>query len=177
MKPAKIERLISSDSIAVQVSNMANRIAKSMPNDVMIVVLLRGSFMFAADLVRALHAVGMHPQIDFLTVASYGADTQSSGKVEVVRDLTESMKGRDVLIIDDILDSGRTLQFVTGLIRERGAKSVKSVVLLEKPGKRAVQINADFVGFTVPDKFVVGYGLDHANFYRELPYIGALITN
>jgi hypoxanthine phosphoribosyltransferase len=176
MKPAKIEKLISSDSIAVQVSNMANRIAKTMPSDLMIVVLLRGSFMFAADLVRALHAVGMHPQIDFLTVASYGSGKESSGKVEVVRDLTESMSGRDVLIIDDILDSGRTLQFVTSLIRERGAKTVKTAVLLEKPDKRAVAIQADFVGFTVPDKFVVGYGLDHANFYRELPYIGAIIN-
>jgi len=176
MKPAKIEKLISSDSIAVQVSNMANRIAKTMPTDLMIVVLLRGSFMFAADLVRALHAVGMHPQIDFLTVASYGSGKESSGKVEVVRDLTESMSGRDVLIIDDILDSGRTLQFVTSLIRERGAKTVKTAVLLEKPDKRAVAIQADFVGFTVPDKFVVGYGLDHANFYRELPYIGAIIN-
>ncbi len=175
MKPAKIEKLISSDSIAVQVSNMANRIAKSMPSDLMIVVLLRGSFMFAADLVRALHAVGMHPQIDFLTVASYGSGKESSGKVEVVRDLTESMKDRDVLIIDDILDSGRTLQFVMNLIRERGARTVKTAVLLEKPDKRAVAIQADFVGFTVPDKFVVGYGLDHANFYRELPYIGAII--
>ncbi|MDX2112346.1 MAG: hypoxanthine phosphoribosyltransferase [Alphaproteobacteria bacterium] len=175
MKAANIEKLISPDSIAVQVSNMANRIAKSMPSDLMIVVLLRGSFMFAADLVRALHAVGMHPQIDFLTVASYGADTTSSGKVEVVRDLTESMKDRDVLIIDDILDSGRTLQFVMNLIRERGARTIKTAVLLEKPGKRAVSVNADFVGFTVPDKFVVGYGLDHANFYRELPYIGAII--
>ena len=175
MKPAKIEKLISSDSIAVQVSNMANRIAKTMPSDLMIVVLLRGSFMFAADLVRALHAVGMHPQIDFLTVASYGSGKESSGKVEVVRDLTESMKDRDVLIIDDILDSGRTLQFVMNLIRERGARTVKTAVLLEKPDKRAVAIQADFVGFTVPDKFVVGYGLDHANFYRELPYIGAII--
>jgi len=174
MTPATVEKLISTDAIAVQVSTLANKIVKTMPKDVMIIVLLRGSFVFAADLIRALHAVGMHPQVDFLTLSSYGKNTTSSGSVEIVRDLTEDMNGRDVLIIDDILESGRTLHFAHFLVSERGAKSVKTVVLLEKPGKRKFDINADFVGFNVEDKFVVGYGLDYANYYRELPYIGAI---
>lgn len=170
----KIEKLITSDAIAVRVSTLANTIVKSMPNDLMVIVLLRGSFVFAADLIRALHAVGMHPQVDFLTLSSYGAGTQSRGHVQIVRDLTEDMKGRDVLIIDDILDSGRTLHFAKDLIESRGAKTVKTTVLLEKPGKQKIEIKADYVGFQVEDKFVVGYGLDYANYYRELPYIGAI---
>jgi hypoxanthine phosphoribosyltransferase len=174
MTPRRVEKLISPEAIAVQVSNIANRICKTMPADVMIVVLLRGSFVFAADLIRALHAVGMQPQVDFLTLSSYGKNEVSSGTVEIVRDLTESMEGRDVLVIDDILDSGRTLLFATELMQARGARSVKTAVLLEKPGKRVVNIRADFVGFDVADRFVVGYGLDYANHYRELPYIGVI---
>lgn len=176
MKTGKVEKLITSDAIAVRVSTLANTIVKSMPTDLMIVVLLRGSFVFAADLIRALHAVGMHPQVDFLTLASYGRSTTSSGKVDIVRDLTEDMKGRDVLIIDDILDSGRTLHFAKHLIEGRGARTVKTTVLLEKPGKQLIDMHADFVGFQVEDKFVVGYGLDYANYYRELPYIGTIIV-
>lgn len=175
MIPGNVEKLITTDAIAVQISSLANKIARAMPADLMIVILLRGSFVFAADLIRALHAVGMHPQVDFLTLASYGSGIESRGEVTVVRDLTEDMQGRDVLIIDDILDSGRTLYFARKLLGERGATSIKTAVMLEKPGKRKVEINADFIGFTVPDKFVVGYGLDYANYYRELPYIGALL--
>ncbi|MFW0777195.1 MAG: hypoxanthine phosphoribosyltransferase [Rickettsiales bacterium] len=174
MKRNAVEKIISSDAIAVQVSTIANKVVKTMPQDLMVIVLLRGSFVFAADLIRALHAVGMRPQVDFLTLASYGDKTVSSGTVEIVRDLTESMEGRDVLIIDDILDSGRTLLFARELVESRKAKSVKTAVLLEKPGKRKVEVDADFVGFHVEDKFVVGYGLDYANYYRELPYIGVV---
>lgn len=175
MKQHSVKKLISSDAIAVQVSTLANRIARDMPKDLMVVILLRGSFVFAADLLRALYAVGMHPQVDFLTLSSYGLGTESKGEVQIVRDLVESMNGRDVLIVDDILESGRTLSFARNLIAERGAQSVRIGVLLEKPGKRKVEIEADYIGFTVEDKFVVGYGLDYANYYRELPYIGQVI--
>jgi len=176
MKKEKVEKLITSDAIAVRVSTLANTIVKSMPSDLTIVVLLRGSFVFAADLIRALHAVGMHPQVDFLTLASYGRNKTSSGTVEIVRDLTEDMKDRDVLIIDDILDSGRTLRFAKDLLQSRGARSVKTTVLLEKPGLQKVDVKADYVGFQVEDKFMVGYGLDYANYYRELPYIGVIVS-
>ena len=176
-----IERLISADEIAVRVATLADEISRKLPPDLMIVSLLRGSFVFTADLIRALHVIGNHtirPQIDFMTMASYGDHMVSSGEIQVVRDLKEDVEGRDVLIVDDILESGRTLAFARDVIKERKAKSVKIAVLLEKPGKRKVDnVTADFVGFVIPDKFVVGYGLDYANYYRELPYIGVITIN
>lgn len=166
--------LYTADQIRDRVSSLARIIALEVAPDVMIVALLRGSFVFAADLIREFHLLGMQPQIDFMTISSYGKSAQSSGEITVNRDLEESVGGRDVLIIDDILESGRTLHFARTLINERGAKTVKIAVLLEKPGKRKVEISADYIGFTIPDQFVVGYGLDYANYYRELPYIGVV---
>lgn len=153
---------------------LAHEIANSCANDLMIVSLLKGSFMFTSDLIRELYAIGIHPQIDFMTVSSYGAGSESSGQVVLHRDLTESVKDRDVLIVDDILETGRTLHFASELLKERGARSIKVAVLLEKPGKLDVSARADFIGFSIPDKFVIGYGLDYANHYRELPFIGYL---
>lgn len=174
----QVEVLISTGEIASRVSAMAEEIAEKLPPDLLMVALLRGSFVFVADLIRALHIAGakknIRPQIEFLTLASYGSGTTSSGEVQIVRDLTEDVEGRDVLIVDDILESGGTLNFARELVSRRKAKSIRIAVLLEKPGKRRVNINADFVGFTIPDKFVVGYGLDHANYYRELPFIGVI---
>ena len=176
-----LERLISADEIAVRVTTLAEEIVRKMPPDLMVVSLLRGSFMFTADLIRALHVVGngtMRPQIDFMTLASYGNQTTSSGEIQVVRDLKEDVEGRDILIVDDILESGRTLMYAKDIITQRKARSVQIAVLLEKPGKRKVDnITADYVGFVIPDKFVVGYGLDYANYYRELPFIGVVTIN
>lgn len=166
--------LYSAEEIEERIQTLAREIALKLPPDVMIVSLLKGSFMFTADLIRALYKIGMHPQVDFMTLSSYGTKTESSKTVTINRDLNEEVKGRNILILDDILESGRTLHFARNLIEQRGAKSVKIVVLLEKPGKREVALTADFVGFTIPDKFVVGYGLDHSNYYRELPYVGIL---
>lgn len=166
--------LYSAEEIEERITTLAQEIALKMPPDIMIVSLLKGSFVFTADLIRALYHIGMHPQVDFMTLSSYGSSTTSSRTVTINRDLNEEVKDRNVLILDDILESGRTLQFARTLINERGAKSVRIVVLLEKPGKREVPINADFVGFVIPDKFVVGYGLDYSNYYRELPYVGVL---
>ncbi len=174
--PGSVSVLIPTEQIVGRVSLLANDIAKTLPPNPMIVSILRGSFMFAADLIRALHATGVTPQVDFLTLASYGVGTESSGTVRIVRDLTENVEGRDVLLIDDILESGRTLSFARDLMKERKARSVKIAVLLEKPGKRKVEIDADYVGFVINDAFVVGYGLDYANYYRELPYIGVIKT-
>lgn len=173
----KLEILISAGEINARVTAMATEIAQKLPADLMIVSLLRGSFVFTSDLIRALHVIGegrIWPQIDFMTLASYGQGTTSSGTLEVVRDLKENVEGRDVLIVDDILESGRTLAYAYDVIMKRNARSLQVAVLLEKPGKRKVDINADFVGFVIPDKFVVGYGLDYANYYRELPYIGVV---
>ena len=173
-----IEVLIPATEISKRVTQMAEEISKKLPPDIMIVSLLRGSFVFTSDLIRALHTAHKSntsgPQVDFMTMASYGSNTFSSGRVEITRDLSESVEDRDVLIVDDILESGRTLSFARQLAQTRKAKSVHIAVLLEKPGKRKVEIDADFVGFTIPDKFVVGYGLDYANFYRELPFIGVV---
>lgn len=164
--------LITEVEIHARVASLATEIVKTQPPDVLIVALLRGSFMFAADLLRALHNAGGRPQVDFMTASSYGAGTESSGHITIHKDLTEDVSGRTVLLIDDILESGRTLFHAREEIRRRGAAQVPIAVLLEKPGKRAVEISADYVGFTIPDQFVVGYGLDYANFYRELPFIG-----
>jgi hypoxanthine phosphoribosyltransferase len=166
--------LYSAQEIAERVETLAAEIATRMPQEFLMVSLLRGSFMFTADLVRALSAMGVHPQLDFMTLSSYGSATESSGTVAIGRDISEEVHGKSVLVIDDILETGRTLSFAQNLMKSRGAATIKTGVLLEKPGKRAVDVRADFVGFVVPDKFVVGYGLDYANHYRELPFIGYL---
>ncbi len=172
--PADITPLISEDALKDRVHELAGEIAGKMSPDIMIVSLLRGSFVFTADLIRALHLVGVRPQVDFMTLQSYGSGMTSSGVIHITRDINEDVGGREVLIVDDILESGRTLTFARNLLVERGAKTIKIAVMLEKPNKRKVEIDADFVGFVIPDKFVVGYGLDYANYYRELPFIGVV---
>jgi len=170
----EIPILYTKEEIQERILSLANEIALKLPADLMIVSLLKGSFVFTADLIRALYHLGLHPQIDFMTISSYGVNKVSSKNMTINRDLAEDVKERNVLILDDILESGRTLQFARNLIMERGAASCRIAVLLEKPGKREVPLSADFIGFTIPDKFVVGYGLDYANYYRELPYVGVL---
>ena len=166
--------LFTAAEIKERVEALAGEIAAKMSGDFLIVSLLRGSFMFTADLVRELCAISVHPQIDFMTLSSYGTGAASSGNVSIGRELTDDVAGRTVLIVDDILETGRTLRYAHDLMIERGAADVKIAVLLEKPGKLEVASKADFVGFSIPDKFVVGYGLDYANHYRELPFIGYL---
>jgi hypoxanthine phosphoribosyltransferase len=166
--------LYTAAEIRERVEALAGEIATAIQGDFLIVSLLRGSFMFTADLVRELYAIGIHPQIDFMTLQSYGSSTQSSGEVKVGRDLSEEVSGKTLLILDDILETGRTLQHAVELLKSRGAAAIHIAVLLEKPGKLEVAAKADFVGFSIPDKFVVGYGLDYANHYRELPFIGYL---
>jgi hypoxanthine phosphoribosyltransferase len=172
MDKREIPVLFSAAELRERIEGLAQEIATKVSPEPVIVSLLRGSFMFTADLVRELYHVGMQPAIDFMTLSSYGNNMVSSKTITVNRDLVEDVTGKDVLIVDDILESGRTLNFARNLLTDRGAASIKVVVLLEKPGKRDIPINADFVGFTIPDRFVVGYGLDYANRYRELPYIG-----
>lgn len=169
-----IPMLFTAAEIRERLEAMSHEIANAMGMDFVIVCLLRGSFMFTADLVRELYALGVHPQIDFMTLSSYGKGTESSGKVVIGRDLNDDVTGKKVLVVDDILETGRTLNFALDLLKSRGAEEIKVAMLLEKPGKLAVDVKADFVGFSIPDKFVVGYGLDYANHYRELPFIGYL---
>lgn len=139
---------------------------------VTIVGVLRGSFIFLADLVRALHRQGVRARVDFMVLESYGSGTDSRGTVHLNKDITLDVRGQEVLLVDDILDSGRTLSFARHHLIELGARHVRTCVLLDKPARRAVESEADFVGFKVPDEFIVGYGLDYDHAYRELPWIG-----
>ena len=169
-----IDVVFEADAIAKRIQSLSAEIASKLPDDVLIVVVLKGSFVFAADLLRALDRAGMRPRVDFITLSSYGTRTESSGNVELTRDISEDVRGRSVLIVDDILDSGRTLAFATDLMTARGAESVHTCVLLDKHEKREVSIEADYVGFPVEDLFVVGYGIDMAHLFRSLPFIGVV---
>jgi hypoxanthine phosphoribosyltransferase len=169
-----IDVLFSEDEIAARVESLAREIVADTPGDLLVVVVLKGSFVFAADLIRALERAGASAQVDFITLSSYGTGTTSSGAVTLTHDLVEEVAGRVVLIVDDILESGRTLAFARATLQKRGAASVKTCLLLDKPEKRKVAIEADYVGFRIGDEFVVGYGLDLAHRYRGLPYIGLL---
>lgn len=164
--------LFGAEQIAGRVEALAREIAASSSADLVIVSILKGSFIFAADLIRALHRQGLRPEIDFIFLASYGAGTASSGEVRVVRDVETDLAGRDVVIVDDILDSGRTLAFAKALFGRSGARRVRTCVLVDKQVPRAAPIEPDFLGFRCPPVFVVGYGMDLAHRYRELPFIG-----
>lgn len=172
----RIRVLYDEETIAARNAEMAAAIAADSPPDLLVVAVLKGSFMFVADLIRAMHRAGMSPQVEFVHLSSYRAATVSSGQVEILRDVQSDVRGRQVLLVDDILESGRTLAFAKDLLSARGATRVASAVLLEKPGKRAVNIEPDYVGFECPDLFVVGYGMDVAHSYRQLPYVGVIET-
>jgi hypoxanthine phosphoribosyltransferase len=169
-----ITPLFTAEQISRRVDELAREIAAYASRDVVIVAVLKGSFVFSADLIRALYREGLRPEIDFIFLASYGAGTASAGRVKVLRDVETELVGREVVIVDDILDSGRTLAFAKELLEDRGALSVKTCILLDKDVPRAVSIVPDFVGFRCPPVFVVGYGTDLAHRYRELPFIGQL---
>ncbi|MCC0806061.1 hypoxanthine phosphoribosyltransferase [Methylobacterium sp. W2] len=168
----RVRVLFDETAIANRNEELAAAIVAAKPENLLVVAVLKGSFMFAADLLRALHRSGLSPQVEFIHLSSYRSGTVSSGQVEILRDVESEVRGRDVLLVDDILESGRTVVFAKDLLMARGAKRVLTAVLLEKPGKRAVTIDADFVGFTCPDVFVVGYGMDVAHEYRQLPFVG-----
>lgn len=170
----RVEVMFSAEAIASRLDELAAQIAARRLESLLVVPVLKGSFVFAADLIRALHRAGMCPEVDFLTLSSYKKSRTSSGQVSILRDLDLEVEGRTVLIIDDVLDSGRTLAFAKDLISARGAKQILTCVLLEKKVSRAVTISADFAAFTCPDTFVVGYGMDVAHRYRELPFVGRL---
>ena len=174
--PGTVEVMYSAAEIGARVGALAAEVADTLGPKIMVVAVLKGSFVFTADLLRALHHHGVHPRIDFMTLSSYGTGTESSGKVAVTKDISDDVRGAKILLIDDILESGRTLAFARELLRDRGAEQVQLCVLLDKPEKRKIEVDADYVGFSIGDAFVVGYGLDYAHYYRELPYIGTIST-
>jgi len=139
--------------------------------DLVVISVLRGSYIFMADLTRC---IDLPCTVDFMAVSSYGKGTTSSGQVNIIKDLSDSVEGKDVLVVEDILDTGNTLSYLLEILKARNVASLKLCTLLDKPDRRKKPIKADYTGFTIPDAFVVGYGLDYAEKYRNLPYIGIL---
>ncbi|MCB1382422.1 MAG: hypoxanthine phosphoribosyltransferase [Notoacmeibacter sp.] len=169
----EIEVLFSASTIARRNLELAKEIAERDFTDLLVISVLKGSFIFAADLIRAMHDVGVSPEVEFIMISSYGAG-KVSGEIKVLRDIDNDVAGRDILLIDDILESGKTLKFTRELMLSRGAKSVSIAVLLDKRMRRTSDIDADFTGFDCPDYFVVGYGMDAGHAFRELPYVGVV---
>ena len=164
--------LISREEITARTAEMAAEITRDyLDRELVMVGVLKGAFVFLADLARQ---VELPVEIDFVAVSSYGADTESSGVVKIVKDLDLDIEGKDVLLVEDIVDTGLTLKYLTGMLRERGPSSVEVCALLNKPDARKVDIEVRYCGFDVPPLFVVGYGLDYAERYRQLPYVGVL---
>lgn len=170
---AAIRVLFDAASIRRRVDELARRIAEAIPDGFTIVGVLKGSFVFVADLARALDRLDRTPRIEFMRLSSYGLAKESSGEVRLVGAPPE-VAGQRVLLVDDIEDTGRSLVFAKRLLSEQGALDVLTCVLADKPGRREIEVAADFIGFEVPDVFIVGYGIDFAERYRHLPYIGAV---
>lgn len=170
----RIETLFAEAEIAAEVERLATEIAGRGFEDLLVVAVLKGSFVFAADLIRALHRAHVAPEVEFISLSSYGAGTEG-GEVRVVRDIETDVAGRSVLMIDDILESGRTIKFARDLMLSRGAARVEIAVLLDKHMRRKAEIEADYVGFPCPDRFVVGYGMDVGHAFRELPFVGDVV--
>jgi hypoxanthine phosphoribosyltransferase len=169
-----IRVLFDAETIAARNIALAGEIKAAAPQQLLVIAVLKGSFVFAADLLRAMHATGLAPEVEFISLSSYRDGTVSSGTVTILHDVESDVRGRDVVLVDDILESGRTLAFAKDLLAARGARRVLTCVLLEKPGKRAISLDPDFVGFVCPDLFVVGYGMDVAHAFRQLPYVGVV---
>lgn len=164
--------LISEEELQKKILELAGQLTEDYKERFPLAIgVLKGAMLFMGDLVKRIDT---HLEMDFMDVSSYGNSTVSSGEVKILKDLDTSVEGRDILIIEDIIDSGLTLSYLVDLFRYRKAKSIKIVTLLDKPTGRKTDLTADYVGFIVPDEFVVGYGLDFAERYRNLPYIGVL---
>ena len=164
--------LLSEEEIKARVQVLGDQLYEAFHDkNPLFVGVLKGCFIFMADLVRAAQ---LKSELEFIGVSSYQNGTKSSGVVQITRDLQEDINGRDVIIVEDILDSGNTLMFLKNYLMAKGAASITIVTLLDKPSRREKAITADYIGFVVPDEFVVGYGLDYAQQYRNMPYIGVL---
>jgi hypoxanthine phosphoribosyltransferase len=163
--------LISEEDIKARVAVMARDIARDHPDGVHLVCVLKGAFIFLADLARNLPGTST---FDFMAVSSYGTSTKSSGQVQVLKDLDSAIEGRDVLIVEDIVDTGLTLTYLQDILRARSPRNLRTACLLSKPSRRKIEVDVEYVGFSIEDKFVVGYGLDYAGQYRNLPHIAVI---
>ena len=172
MKEDVLRVLLSEDEIREKVRELGGKITADYKNsNLMLVTVLKGAVVFLADLMRQ---IDVPAEIDFMVVSSYGSGVKSSGVVKIVKDLDVPLAGKDILIVEDILDSGLTLSYIKELLESRGPRSILIATLLDKPSRRKVDLQADYIGFSVPDEFVIGYGLDYDEKYRNLPYIGIL---
>lgn len=168
----KIEVMITAAEIQQKIKEIGAAIARDYAGrKPELICVLKGALVFMSDLIRA---IDLELSLDFIAVSSYGKGVSTTGEVRIIKDLDEPLAGRDIILVEDILDTGLTLSYLVNSFRARGATSVKIVTLLNKPERRKAQVDADYIGFTIPDKFVVGYGLDFAERYRNLPYIGVV---
>jgi hypoxanthine phosphoribosyltransferase len=166
-----MQALIAADDIQRRVRELAADISRDHPLGVHLVGVLKGACIFLADLARALEC---DVTMDFIAVSSYGSSTKSSGQVRLLKDLDTSLEGRYVVIIEDIVDTGLTLTYLQEILKARAPRSLRTACLLSKPSRREVDVTVDYIGFTIEDRFVVGYGLDHHERYRQLPYIAVV---
>lgn len=161
--------VISENEIKDKIKELGKKISEEYKGKSLLVVsLLKGSFIFTADLVREIN---IPTQIEFMTTSSYGHNEESSGSVNIISDIKADIEGRDVLILDDIMDTGLTMKSIIDHLKEKNPSSIKSCVMLDKPERRKAEISPDYVGFTIPDLFIAGYGLNYGDYYRNIPYI------
>jgi hypoxanthine phosphoribosyltransferase len=165
------EILLSADQIQKRIAEIADDIRRDVPGDVHLVAVLKGAFMFLSDLVRRMEG---RVSLDFMAVSSYAKGTTSSGEVRLLKDLDSSLDGRDVIIVEDIVDTGLTLAYLQDILRARNPRSLRTACLLSKPSRRLTDVKVEYIGFAIEDRFVIGYGLDYAEEFRNLPYIAVL---
>ena len=167
-----IRVLLSEEEVNERIRAIGEQISKDYAGkEIHMICVLKGGVFFMCELAKR---ISVPVSLDFMAVSSYGGDTKSSGVVKIVKDLDENIQGKDVLVVEDIVDSGRTLSCLMELLRERGPASLQLCTLLDKPDRRVIPVEVNYTGFTIPDEFVVGYGLDYAQKYRNLPYIGVV---
>ena len=172
MPPTSPTVLIDQDELSARIAALAQEIRHDLPaGQIHLICVLKGAFLFLGDLIRAMPG---HVTLDFMACSSYGAGTTSSGEVRLSKDLDVGIEGRDVIIVEDIVDTGLTLHYLQEILLARGPRSLRTACLLSKPSRRKIDVTVDYIGFTIEDKFVVGYGLDYSEQYRNLPYIGVL---
>lgn len=168
----KIRVMISEEEITKRVKEMGEQISRDYEGKtVHLICILKGSIFMTCELAKH---ISVPVTMDFMSVSSYGDGTESSGRVKIVKDLDEHVEGKDILVVEDIIDSGRTLDFLLDMLKARKPASIKLCTLLDKPDRRVTEVSVDYTGFVIPDEFVVGYGLDYAQKYRNLPYIGVV---
>ncbi|MCT4597509.1 MAG: hypoxanthine phosphoribosyltransferase [Vallitalea sp.] len=169
-----IRTLISTEKLYARIEELGEAISRDYKDkdEIHFICVLKGGVMFMADLSKTIKDIPL--SMDFMAVSSYGNETSSSGIVKIVKDLDESIEGKDVIIVEDIVDSGRTLSYLVQILKDRNPNSIKICTLLDKPERRIIDVDVDYVGFEIPDEFVLGYGLDYMQKYRNLPYIGIM---